>query len=297
MKTNKILNGPAIIMPLTLATALLLTSSVTSHSVRTAAPSSPTVVFAVTGAEDERTMDAIVMVDKGRLRPPFDDIKEGSSKAFGEKFFAKGTTYRLMFGGGEAGSVKVNSWGEGCSNIHAQVAVTTSAKIGGEAMALATNSESLGKRAPSRRAVSASERAAVLTLMNSIYRQKRTPAALMRSIKVTDVTATDLDGDGIYEMVGSFGLAAKNKFERDLFLIAKPKGKAMVAEFVNYQAYQPPPEGFLSSIDFVDQLDLDGDGIGEVFVQQGGFDGYAYLIFKQVRGRWRQVHMMGGDAC
>jgi hypothetical protein len=87
------------------------------------------------------------------------------------------------------------------------------------------------------------------------------------------------------------------KFERDLFLIAKPQGAAMKAEFVKFQAYQPPPEGFLSSVDFVDQLDLDGNGVGEVFTTQGGFDGYAYLIFKKVGGRWREVFNFVGDAC
>jgi len=71
----------------------------------------------------------------------------------------------------------------------------------------------------------------------------------------------------------------------------------MHADFVNFQAYQPPPEGFLSSIDFVDQLDLDGNGVGEVFAVQGGFDGYAYVIFRRVGGRWRQVFNMIGDAC
>src|SRR6185295_20106892 len=119
-----------------------------------------------------------------------------------------------------------------------------------------------------RRAPSEAERAAVLTLMKSIYRQNRTPASLISSIKVTNLTATDVDGDGTYEMIGSFALAAKNKFERDLFLIAKPQGDKFVADFVKFQAYQPPPEEFLSSIDYIEQLDLDGNGTGEVFAQQ-----------------------------
>jgi len=55
---------------------------------------------------------------------------------------------------------------------------------------------------------------------------------------------------------------------------------------VKFQAYRPPPEQFLSSIDYVDQLDVDGDGIGEVFTIQGGFDAYAYVIFKKC---WRAV--------
>jgi hypothetical protein len=66
---------------------------------------------------------------------------------------------------------------------------------------------------------------------------------------------------------------------------------------VKFQAYRPPPEQFLSSIDYVDQLDVDRDGIGEVFTIQGGFDAYAYVIFKKVGGRWREVYQGIGDAC
>lgn len=297
LKNQRYRHQSILLLSVALLIALSLVASAPRESIGAAQVSKSVIVFAVTGIEGEASMDAVVAVENGRLRAPYDDIKEGSSKAFGEKYFAGGKSYRLTFGGGEAGSVKVDKWGEGCSNIHAQVTVTSSAKIGGQVMALATTSETFGKRSSARRAPTESERAAVMTLMKSIYGQKRTPPALVRSIKVSNLTATDLDGDGNYEFVASFAVAAKNKFERDLFLIARPKGKAMVAEFVNYQAYQPPPEGFLSAIDFVDQLDLDGDGIGEVFAMQGGFDGYAYLIFKKVRGRWRQVHMMGGDAC
>ena len=56
-------------------------------------------------------------------------------------------------------------------------------------------------------------------------------------------------------------------------------------KYEKFQAYQPPPEGFLSSIDFIDQLDIDGDGIAEVFATGGGFDGYMFLVFKKVNGR------------
>jgi hypothetical protein len=66
---------------------------------------------------------------------------------------------------------------------------------------------------------------------------------------------------------------------------------------VNYQSYKLPPEGFDSAIKFVDQLDLDGDGTGEVFAIQGGFDAYGYLIYRKQAGRWRKVYHMIGDAC
>ena len=242
-------------------------------------------------------MDAVVIVDGKQLRKPYHDELKDKRESFANQYFAPGKVYRLVFGGGEAGNVTVKKWSEGCNKIQAEVTPATTARLGGKVMALATNSETLGKRASVRRAPTDAERAAVMTLMKSIYSQHRTPAALIASIKVTNITATDLNGDGKYEMIASFTSAAKNKFERDLFLIAHQQGAAMRADFAKFQAYQPPPETFLSSIDFIDQLDLDGDGMGEVFATQGGFDGYALLIFKKVGGRWRQVFDTIGDAC
>ena len=273
---------------------------------QSAQPQNAAVVFVVSAEGDEGSMDAVVIVNGARLQRPYNDEMESGRKTFGEKYFAAGRIYRLIFGGGEAGTVKVKSWDLGCNNIHAKVTANTSARLGGKVMALATTSETLGKRQSTRRAPTESERAAVLTLMKDIYRQNRTPANLMSSIQVTNLTATDLDGDGTYEMIGSFTLGTRPssptgegaiKFERDLFLIAKPKGAAMKADFVKFQAYQPPPEQFLSSIDFVDQLDLDRNGVGEVFATQGGFDGYGYLVFRKVGGRWREVFNFAGDAC
>lgn len=277
--------------------ALLLSFFAVGSASLAVAQSRKTLVFAVSAEAGDGSMDAVVAVDGKHLRAPYTDEQKDKQKSFGNQYFATGKVYRLIFGGGEAGTVTVKKWSEGCNNIHAEVTPSTSARLGGKVMALATNSETLGKRASARRAATDSERAQVLTLMKSIYSQRRTPASLIGSIKVTNITATDLDGDGKYEMIASFTLAAKNKFERDLFLIAHQQDAAMRADFVKFQAYQPPPEEFLSSIDFIDQLDLDGDGMGEVFANQGGFDGYALLIFKKVGGRWRQVYDMIGDAC
>ena len=256
-----------------------------------------TVILAVQSESGEGSLDAIGILDAKKLRAPYNDEQKDRQTAFANDYFKKGTVYRLIFGGGDAGSATVSKWSEGCNNVHAQATVSTSARLGGKVMALATNSETLGKHAISRRPPTDAERAATLKLMKSIYQQHRTPASLMPSIKVTNLTASDLNGDGQYEMIGSFTLAAKNKFERDLFLIATPQGATMRADFAKFQAYQPPAEGFLSSIDFIDQLDIDGDGVGEVFTTQGAFDGYALLVFKKIGKRWRQVHDQIGDLC
>ncbi len=256
-----------------------------------------TVILAVSSESGEGSVDALAVVAGKQLRSPYSDEQKDRQKTFAEEYFKKGTVYRVIFGGGDAGSATVNGWTEGCNNVHAQASISTSARLGGKVMALATNSDTLGKRAISRRPPTDAERTAALALMKSIYQQRRTPASLISAIKVTNLTATDLNGDGKYEIVGSFTLTAKNKFQRDLFLIATPQGKGLRAEFMKFQAYQPPPEGFLSSIDFIDQLDVDGDGVGEVFAQGGAFDGYVLLVFKKTGTRWRQVHDQVGDLC
>jgi hypothetical protein len=262
-----------------------------------AQPRKTNMVFAVSAEAGDGSMDAVVMVDGKQLRVPFTDEQKDKQKRIAAEYFASGRTYRLIFGGGEAGSVTVKKWSEGCNAVHADVGLSTSARLGGPVRALATSSDTLGKRASARRAPTDAERAAVMTLVKSIYRHNRTPANLISELKVTNLTATDLDGDGQYEFIGSFTSAAKNKFERDLFLIAKPQGGGMRADLAKFQAYQPPPETFLHSIDFIDHLDLDGNGVGEIFAVQGAFDGYAYLIFKKVAGRWREVYNTIGDLC
>lgn len=257
----------------------------------------PIMVFSISAESGDGSMDAVVLLNGKQLRVPFSDEQKGRQKKIAEEYFKAGRNYRLIFGGGEAGSVTVKKWSEGCNSVHAEVGLATSATLGGPVRALATNSDSLGKRASTRRAPTEAERTAVMTLVKNIYRQHRTPASLIADLKVTNLTATDLDGDGKYEFVGSFTSAAKNKFERDLFLIAKSAGTGMRADLANFQAYQPPPETFLHSIDFIDQLDLDGNGVGEVFAVEGAFDGYSYVIYKKVGGRWREVYSMIGDLC
>ncbi len=249
-------------MLLSFSFLILLVSSSASQARK------PVMVFAVSGEAGEGSMDAVVIVDGRQLRVPFTDEQKDRQKKIAAD-----------------------------NSVHAEVGLSASARLGGPVRALATSSDSLGKRASARRAPSDAERAAVMTLVKSIYRQNSTPANLISDLKVTNLTATDLDGDGKYEFIGSFTSAAKNKFERDLFLIAKPQGAAMRADLAKFQAYQPPPETFLHSIDFIDHLDLDGNGVGEVFAVQGAFDGYSYLIFKKIGGRWREVYNTIGDLC
>lgn len=284
---------------------LLMASGFTeSHAQRRRQPArstfTGTALFVVSGegdaADKEYGMDALALFDKGKYVVPTGD----RMKPFAEKYFQVGRQYRLLFGGGEVGTVKVQKFGEGCNVIHSNVNVEGINKVGGRIYALATDSETLGKRASSRRALTAEEREAVMTLVKSIYRQHQTSNALMRSLKVGNLTATDLNGDGKFEVVGDFQIVANpkstNSARRDLFLIATPSGTGFRAELAKFQSYRMV-DGFGSGIAFADQLDIDGDGVAEVVTVNEGYDGYGYSIYKKQGGVWRMIYTVTGDAC
>lgn len=264
-----------------------------------------TVLFVVSGQDAdvneqrEYSMDALAIIRGGKYLTPMDEYDDKSEHGFADKFFQKGQQYRLLFGGGDVGTATVKSWQEGCNTIHASVGVETSANIRGRIYGLATNSESLGNKPSRRRALTSAERASVMTLVNNIYRQHKTSAALMRQLKVNNLTAIDLNGDGQFEFVGDFVIQSGdvvNGARRDLFLIANSQGKALTAELASFQSYKMN-SGFGHGVGFVDQLDIDGDGIGEVVTIDEGFDGYGYSIYKKQNGRWRSIHSASGDAC
>ena len=259
-----------------------------------------TLVFIVSRSdpqEPESTMDAALMFERGKFKIPYVEQSEPAGKKFASEFYVPGKKYRVTFGGGEVGTatVKDSSWG--CNNVHARALVADAGKIPPRLSGLATNSSSIGKKPVARRAPTPAERAEVMKLVNNIYRSRRTPASWMTGLQTTNLTATDLNGDGKFELIGSFLIETKTKQRRDLLMIAEPAGAVYTATFVSFQAYKLGAEGFDSAIDFVDQLDVDGDGVGEVFATQHGFDAYGYNIYKKVNRRWRLILSMTGDAC
>jgi hypothetical protein len=307
MKTFRLrfFNALALVVSLLFVPSSLIVSSnaQTSPARKT---STGTALFVVSsnsepGELQEYGMDALVIINKGKFIDPVGDADGKAMKPFAEKYFQAGKKYRLLLGGGEVGTATVKSSGEGCNTIHSTVSLESSAKIGGRIRGLATDSETLGKKASSRRALTASERAAVMTLVKNIYRQhKISNALLQRSLKVNNLTATDLNGDGQFEVIGDFQIAIDSTStegpRRDLFLIATPSGAGYKAELADFQSYRMN-SGFGRGIGFADQLDIDGDGISEVVTVDEGFDGYGYSIYKKQRGRWRLVYSVMGDAC
>ncbi len=289
--------------------------------------------------EPQSNMDAVVLVENGKLTQPYREYNEAAQTTFAGNYFAPGKKYRITFGGGDVGTAIVKSSAKGCNSIHAAATVEDHQKIPPHLSALATDSVTLGRKPAARRPPTDAERLGVMKLVRQIYRARGTTPGAMNLLKTTNLTATDLNGDGEFELIGSFVIESKTpnsnrtkspkvngttgpagNSRRDLFLIAEPQrstptqaagaaspslsaeasfsaGPPFKAGLVNFQFYKLPPEGFDSAVDFVDQLDLDGDGVAEVFVQEHGFDAYGYSIYKKTNGAWRKIYTTTGDAC
>ena len=133
--------------------------------------------------------------------------------------------------------------------------------------------------------------------------QQNVPAALLPSMEVVNLTATDLDRDGKFELIGSF-VAIKRRGGQaryTLFLVAAAQGKGYRTALS--QSDKITEDRIMSggSIDavnnggiyverLVDQLDLDGNGVAEIITTMTGFEGVSYFIYKKSGAQWEKIY-------
>ncbi len=300
--------------------ALLLLGPLAHSTERTSAASqdgqSNTVLFVVSGSQagQDATMLPILMIEGGSYKQPVDGSSDaGEIAGFADAYYRKGQKYRVLFGGGAAGSltVKASTKDSECFRTGAEVALQTQAKLNTNVMALATNSGELGKAKGSRRAPTAQERAGVLALAQDIFKQKGVAAALLPSLDVVNLTATDLNGDGKEELVGTFVVKKSRggQVRYVLFLLAEPDaGAGYKAGLANYERFTEKDVMSGASIDaigqsgiyterLVDQLDLDGNGPSELITIKLGFEGDTYTIYRKQKGQWQRLYEFSNYRC
>ena len=254
----------------------------------------------------------LVIIEQGQFKPPIaGDSGADEISKFAKTYYAKGSKYRMLFGGGEAGSliIKKSNKDSECAKTSADVTLQSSAKLNKNVMALATNSASLGGAKSTRRMPTASERAALMPLVQAAYKQKGVPAALLPSLTTINLTALDLDNDGKAELVGSFVVKKQTggASRYALFLIAEPQGnsyRTTVLEYEQFKAKDMMSGSDITAIEngvylerLVDSLDLDGDGASEVITEADGLEGDTYHIFKKQGGTWKQVYEFSNYRC
>lgn len=300
-----------------LTIALLLTSLLVGGTVQTRAhqESKPnaTVLFVVSSMQlPNADIVPFVIIDQGQFKPPVaGDSDADEISKFSDLYYSKGRKYRVLFGGGGAGTLSVeksNKDGE-CSRTSADVTLQSQAKLNRNVMALATNSDSLGGAKGTRRSPTAVERAALMPLVRAAYKQKGLPASLLPGLVTVNLTALDLDNDGKAELIGSF-VVKKQKggaARYALFLIAEPEGNSYRTTVLQYERFTQKDVMSGATIDvieggiylerLIDGLDLDGDGGSEVITLRQGLEGDGYLIHKKQDGKWKQIYEFSNYRC
>jgi hypothetical protein len=257
-------------------------------------------------------MVPLVIIEGGQFKPPIaGDSDADEISRFTDAYYSKGKKYRVLFGGGEAGSltVKKSNKDEECSRSSADVALRSTAKLNRNVKALATDSASLGGAKSVRRAPTPAERAALMPLVRAAFKEKGLPAALLPSLMTLNLTALDLDNDGKAELVGSFiarklkGAAARYA----LFLFAEPEGnsyRTTVLQYARFTDADLMSGADLTAIEsgvyvemLVDALDLDGDGNLEVVTETTGLEGDGYTIYKKQAGKWNPIYEFSNYRC
>jgi hypothetical protein len=291
--------------------------AITRSQQRAASPAAtPTVIFAVSRRADaEFAFEPIAIYRRGTFNG---SVTGESSPAeltrFANNYYRAGQRYRLIWGGAEAGTLvaKASQRESDCAKAAATADVQTTVQLGGNRMALATNAPKLGLANSSRRAPTDAERAQVKTQVERLFREKGVPAAALAKLKTVNLTATDLNNDGAAELIGTYLVRRDGAkiFIDKLFILAEPAPSAggvkigvarherMTGEDVSDpESLESVGESaFLAEI-LLDQLDVDGDGTGEVFTISYSFEGTNYKIYKKGAKGWSAIQEFYNYRC
>jgi hypothetical protein len=265
------------------------------------------VVFLVTkdATQDAQVEPVAVINERGALAEPSSGTaSDGALSELLKRYYRAGAKYQLIFGGAAAGNLTIRAATPAeCSPNTASADIdSTTLKLGGNVMALATDGAHAPRAQSSRRAPTADERAAAFGVAKRFLLGKRVTASTVeRGTKTLNLTATDLDGDGREELVGSYVVKIGPKVRDTLFLVAAPQGsgfRSVLTKYarVNAREMMDPTlidklgEGGLGTELYVEQLDADGDGVGEVFTLSSSFEGTTYRAYRRQRGIWRPAY-------
>ena len=284
-----------IVIPL----ILLITFSVDVTFAQKAAQKpklSAPAIFAV--VNDGTTIEPIALVEKGELVTGDDNL---NNNILAKTYYKTGSKFDLIFGGVTNGTVAVkrSNIGTECGGSSASVLVQSQiTKLSGFVMGLATNFPMKGKRSGLRRPPTEAERTEIENLVRNEYRKNKVLTTAYKKLHYYNLTAVDVDNDGTVEMIGSYWVApAKNR--RDLLFFIAEKGPTGNYTFTHSEYSSITPKDIMSGdprdLDamggesFLDSLDYNYDGVGEIFTIEKAFEGNNYHVYARRGKQWARI--------
>ncbi len=149
-------------------------------------------VFALLGSDRDNSVsiDPMLLIDGQQIRPvPNPCAETPASRDFENQYLKPGATYPVVFGGAQRGTASVTK----LEGDEWRVSMDSDVQIQGLTMALAVGSSSLGGRTGVRRGPTAAEQKHIEQVARELLTGNGVPAASLNRMRLTQVTATELN--------------------------------------------------------------------------------------------------------
>jgi hypothetical protein len=247
-------------------------------------------------------LDPIVIIDGSNFRNPMSYLKDDTPKAqaevdaFTKTYLRQGQKYSMFFGGSDKGPVVVDkAMSISCETLTATLVAPVPLVNGQKALA-ATSKEGIGLHANWRQPPAATQQSAFLALAVD-FLARHGLAVSSSSIELRNLRSTKLAEGRPDALIGCVTVKEKSALH-NLFLVVEQKGEQWDVAISSYHVSKDL-EYRTDDVEenFVDQLDLDADGVDEIVTISGYYESWDYAIYKEQNGAWKRVYQGGGGGC
>jgi hypothetical protein len=220
---------------------------------------------------------------------------------FVTKYFQSGARFKLYRGGALSGEAVITGVvdPEVCGN---RFGLAEAGPEMANQRALATNNPNVVTHEDLRTQPTSQESEAALTAARNIFTQQGVSAVEATQATLRSLTATVAGKNGERILIGSFQIT-NSVLAHKLFAIFGGSEEKLEIQYQRYEKMSAKDfpgnlEGWLSfTEDFVDQLDLDGDGVDELVTEQWGEESSIFFIYTRKNGHWTRVFEGGEEGC
>jgi len=165
--------------------------------------------------------------------------------------------------------------------------------------AIAGQSVKVRRRASALRAPSGAEDQELIAVVRRIFALKAVPDHALAHITSENLVATDLNGDGRIDFIGSFSVRDPRNTHNLFVIVMRDGGGALRTDVIRYdRSLNARDDSGAKNWTLVDVEDFDGDGIDEIIVENHGWEWGSYDILQMKReADWQVVYSGGGSGC